>query len=304
MSTAIHGLSTIWLVPHLLDPGPDARRCAGALRACRPARHARRRPRPAAPRHDHRGGPDALHDGGAEIRDRFARGPFLVVVVDEARHEDGAAAALLAIEHQPAVVEEAVRARPDDRIGAGAVALERRREPGGGVILRIARQQPRPPAEAAVFRRIPPEPGIPRDLVADRRERDIDRAVVVRAGQAVLRVAARARHRRLVLPLQRPVAIGARARNDIDVGVRGRGLLLRERARAPEARTARTARRRQAPEGSGTPGVSHSSLVTLAAATTLAAGPRRTRRRRAKTRTRRAEGAGSRHRTATTDAAA
>ena len=52
-----------------------------------------------------------MDDRRAEIRDRLAVDAFLVVVVDEARDEDLAAAAFRAIEDESAVVEEAVGAR-------------------------------------------------------------------------------------------------------------------------------------------------------------------------------------------------
>ena len=91
---------------------PARRRCSGGPPLA-----------PLAPGDDRRRRADPVDDRGAEIVDRFASRPFLVVVVDEPRHEDRAAAALFAVEHEAAVVEEAVRARPDDRIGARCVSL-------------------------------------------------------------------------------------------------------------------------------------------------------------------------------------
>ena len=75
-----------------------------------------------------------------------------------------------AVEDEAAVVEEAVGARPDDRIGAGGVALQRRRESGRGAVLRIAGQEPRAPRQAAVLRRVPAEPGVAGDLLPGSRE--------------------------------------------------------------------------------------------------------------------------------------
>ena len=88
-------------------------------------------------------------------------------------------------------------------------------------------QQARAPGQAAVFGRVPPEPRVAGDLLAGAGERQIDGAIVVRAGQAVLRIAARTRHRRLVLPLRGPVAVGPGAGDDVDVGAYRGSLLLR-----------------------------------------------------------------------------
>ncbi len=189
---------------------------------------------PRASRGNGRCGAQPVHDRRTEVRDRFAGGALLVVVVDEARDEDCAPSALLALEDQAAVIEHPVRAGTNDRIRASRVSFERRHDPGWRDILGIARQQARAPRQAAVLGRVPAEPGVTRDLLADCRKRNVDRAVVVGAREAVLRIAARAGHRRLVLPLQRPVAVRAGARDDVDVRA-GRPLLLRAGARDGKA---------------------------------------------------------------------
>src|SRR5262249_55441381 len=83
------------------------------------------------------------------------------------------------------------------------------------------------PGEPAIASGVPTKPRITGDAFAAVGEGNVDRAVVVGARQAVLRVAARTRHRRLVLPLPCPVAVSARAGDHVAVRAAGRPLLLR-----------------------------------------------------------------------------
>ena len=93
---------------------------------------------------------------------RYANGSrsFAVVVVDEPRHEHGARAVRFTVEGEAGVVDQAVRAGANDRIGRRAVVPEHRLAAVG--ILRVAGQQRADPSLAAVDRLVEPEPGVAR----------------------------------------------------------------------------------------------------------------------------------------------
>ena len=165
-----------------------------------------------------------------EVDDRIARLEVVHVLV--ARDEDGARRVVAPVERDPGEIEHAVGAGAHERIGGGVIAPERR---GVGGILWISGQQRALPVLTAVERLEKADPGVgvhPLRAEQIRRMRDVDRAVVVDAGEDVERVARRDRARRFVLTLQVGIAVGKRrARDDVDV-------------RRP-ARSAVPARRRQ-----------------------------------------------------------
>ena len=80
---------------------------------------------------------------------------FLVVVVNEARDEDGALAGVggaggRSIEDQTGVVNQAIGARAHDRIGTGTVAADRRGQSERRGVLRVSGQERADPALPAV----------------------------------------------------------------------------------------------------------------------------------------------------------
>ena len=176
-----------------------------------------------------------LQRARAEIGDRVAS--FLVVVVDEARDEDGALAGLgvagSSIEDEAVVVDQPVGAGAHDRVGAGLVALDRRGRARGARCPADSRAAAcsssavrrrttcRGRATRRRFRRHAGKPG------------QIDGAVVVRSGEQVQRIARRGRDRRLVLPLQERIAVRPPgARHHVDVAARD--LRLNGRHRQPD----------------------------------------------------------------------
>ena len=154
---------------------------------------------------------------------------FLVVVVDEARDEDGAlagygAAGRAAIEGEARVVEQAVGARAHDGIGAGAVTVNRascrvdvqRLEGIAQLVLRITRQQIADPSLSAVERLEEAEPRVAGFITGQARQ--IHGAVVVGAAEQMERVARRRCDRWFVLPLQERIAQRpCRSRHHVDV---------------------------------------------------------------------------------------
>jgi hypothetical protein len=163
---------------------------------------------------------------GAEIGDRVA--VLLVVAIDEARQEDAAPAPLRTVERQAVVVEQAVGAGAQHRIGRCLIPLERGGESGRRPVLWKAGQQRARPAQAAVEGLVDAQPGIA-GLAAAVEPGQIDGPVVIAAADQVQRIAGRGCQRRLVLPLQERVATGPiRTRDHVDVAARD----LRQQGRA------------------------------------------------------------------------
>jgi hypothetical protein len=178
-----------------------------------------------------------VHRRRIDVLDRVAA--LLVVHVDEARHEDLAAALVAAIEDEADVVEEAVGAGAHHGIGARAVAEVRRAPADDRRVERMAGEEAAAPGRAAVHRLIHAEPcvalvlgrgcGGGAFLVRERRGiRKVNGAVIVRAGEQVAGVARGDRERWFVLTLQERIAADERrAAHHVDVGARHERTLTR-----------------------------------------------------------------------------
>ena len=146
---------------------------------------------------------------GAQVLDGVAA--ILVVVVDEPRDEHLARRAVTAVEGDAAVVEQAARACPHRGVRPGRQTLERRRQALGRRVELVAGQERRGPRGPAVERL---EDAQPRIADFTGRFFEIDRPVIVGAGQQVARIPRRHRNRRFVLPLQERVADDRRRRRE------------------------------------------------------------------------------------------
>jgi hypothetical protein len=156
-----------------------------------------------------------VDDLGVDPLDRVgteAGGAVLLVVEIDEPVQDHPAIARPALERDPREVEHAVGPGSHHRVGAGVVehlaAGTAHRGvlavPGG--VLRVPRHQVALPGLAAVVRLEDALPGVGRHLGGVRHDRDVDRPVVVRAGEQVLRVRRGHRDGWLVLALQEGIA--------------------------------------------------------------------------------------------------
>ena len=155
---------------------------------------------------------------------RYATGwsavPCALLLSDEPRDGDRARLPVAAVERNPAIEEEPVAPRADDRVGRRVIDLERRAQSRRARVLRISGQEARRPRLPAVRRPIQPRATRRPSPCRQLGERYVDAPIVVAARETRQRIAARAGDRRLVLPLQRPVAVLTRAGYHIDVGAR------------------------------------------------------------------------------------